>query len=144
MQTYYTYCTSQEKHPNEVLGEPELYKFKPADVVEDGLDLDKCPIEAYVLHYYKLDWSLHAIEEQMSTARQSQFFTKLPAIKKMIYNYESWHNDNTVHHDIDTFKSCAVEAVQDVWDPYKQTLVLRGPPNMGKTELAKAMMLAGL
>ena len=120
--------------------EPYLYKWTPKIKTEDGIDCDKCTIETYVLHFYKLGMTLHEIEETMSTKRQSQFFSKLIPLKKMIYNYECFHHDETVTHDLNTFKSEVVEHIKQTWDPKKTTLVLRGPSNKGKTELAKSVL----
>lgn len=63
------------------MSDPLLHKFEPAEVDPDGMDLDKCNIEAFVLHHYKAGRTLHEIEKEMSTKRQAQFFTKLAPIK---------------------------------------------------------------
>lgn len=75
----------------------------------------------------------------MTTKRQAQFFTKLPALKRMIYNYETFHKDCTVLHESSSFTKEAIDALRG-WSPTRQTLILRGRSNMGKTELAKAVL----
>lgn len=65
-------------------------------------------------------------------------------IDKMINNWRKFNRDDTVYHEMDEFLN---EPGQDTardeisaWDPTKETLILKGPSNMGKTELAKAIL----
>lgn len=143
LQTYYDYCNSQDKHPDELI-KTVLHKFVPIEQGEDGLELDKCNIEAYVMHHYEnTTKDLRQMESAMNTLRRSQFFSKLTTVKRMIYNYDNWHHSEVTIKPIETFKPEVLAAIQKVWDPSKTTLILRGPPDKGKTELAKAMLHAG-
>lgn len=140
LQQYYDYAMDQLKHVDQEIGTPYFYKWTPKEKTEDGLDLEKCSIETYVLHFYKTGLTLHQIEELMGTRRQSQFFTKLSALKKMIYNYECFHNDETVTHELTSYKPEVIELIKEKWDPKKQTLLLKGPSNRGKTEFGKSLL----
>lgn len=60
-------------------------------------------------------------------------------IDKMLNNWRKYNRDNTVYHTLDDFKPEVVESLQE-WDHKKETLILKGPSDMGKTELAKAAL----
>lgn len=60
-------------------------------------------------------------------------------IDKMINNWRKFNQDATVYHTMDEFKG-PVQKLFEAWDPKHETLVLKGPSNMGKTELAKAAL----
>lgn len=62
-------------------------------------------------------------------------YTKLNTI---IDNWRKYNKDDTVYYKTTDFKKQVQDKLEG-WDPKKQTLILHGPTNKGKTELAKAI-----
>lgn len=69
LQQYYNYCVDESKHPHQEICEPYLFKWEPVALTGDGLDLNKCNIETYVMHHHKLGKTFHEMEELMGTRR---------------------------------------------------------------------------
>lgn len=139
LQVYYDYCTDQELHEGQGLGEPLLWKFKPEVKTKSGLNLVKCKTKVYVFHHYKAGKTYREIFDNATEERQAEMMYDFSSIKKMLRNYDLFTTDLSVTHKVSEFKEDAVETIMKEWDPKKESLVLQGPSNMGKTELAKAI-----
>lgn len=138
LQQYYNYAVDQEKHPGQTIGEPVLHKWEP-EVIESGVNLTKCATKLYVYHLYKRGKSFREIFSDAPEWRQSEMMYDFGKIKKMLRNYDDFSTDLTVKHTIEEFNEEPVKAVLEDWDPAKEALILQGPSNAGKTELAKAV-----
>lgn len=61
-------------------------------------------------------------------------------LDRMVHNWRRYKEDATSFYSISDFKSEVIQFIFANWQPEKQTLVLQGCSNMGKTELAKAIL----
>lgn len=141
LQTYYDYCVNKEKHPDEIMGEPNLWKFIPKVVIQ-GIELKKCPTRHYVYYYYINGKTFREIFNEANIARQADMMHEFKPIKNMLRTYDAFTQNNTVFHPVESFHPDAVKEIYDTWKPKYESLILKGPSNMGKTELAKAIILA--
>lgn len=61
-------------------------------------------------------------------------------IAKMINNWKKHNQDLTVRHKLKEFNPELVTNILEDWKPDKESLIIKGPSNKGKTELAKALL----
>lgn len=136
---YYEYMVSEAKHPGEEISEPHLHKYEPT-LVSDGVNLAKCPTKVWFLYHIKEGKTFREIVEEADLKREADLYMDMQKYKKMFNNYKKFNRDDTVMHELSEFKSTVVEDIKRQWNPKNQTLILKGPSNMGKTELSKALL----
>lgn len=61
--------------------------------------------------------------------------------KKMCNNWQMFRKDDAPVHELHEFKQEVTQVLQE-WDPTKESLILHGDTNVGKTELAKALAVS--
>lgn len=140
LQQYYDYCCSEEQHPHQKLGTPYHYKWEPVARTEDGIDLDKCGTKVYVQHYIEQGATLRQIFELAPITRRADICQDWYKYKKQEDTYKMLMKKPPETHPITSFRKDVVDHLLKVWDPKKQSLILHGASNMGKTELAKSLV----
>lgn len=140
LQQYYDYCNSEEQHPHQELGKPYHYKWEPAERTEDGLDLEKCNTKVYVQYFAEQGKTFKQIYKDAPLKRRADLACDMCKYQKQISNVKKIMEDEEKVHDISTFKPEVVEDILGKWNPEKESLVLKGPSNRGKTELAKSLL----
>lgn len=102
-------------------------------------ELMQCKDDAKILCLLTRGKSLREIIDQADWNFKAYVFKNKTSIDKMVNNWRKHNRDDTVFHEFSEFTTKAQKAVSE-WDPTKETLVLEGESNMGKTELAKALL----
>lgn len=83
--------------------------------------------------------SLKQIIEQSEWDMRAYIYKNMLKLKEMINTWKQVNTNHTVTHKIGEYHKNVVDLL-DAWDPTKQTLIIKGPSNLGKTEFAKAVV----
>lgn len=127
---YAEYCTNG--HDNGSFKDFFHHKF--------DLELEQCDRDGAILLLLNRGLTFRQIVTEASWKDKAYYMKQKDQIDKMINNWKRFNRDDTVFYKIDSFKQEVVEKLKE-WDPTKQTLILKGPSDQGKTELAKALLL---
>lgn len=107
-------------------------------------ELSKCNKDARVLLLLSRGNTLRQIIDDSDWNFRAYIFKNKTKIDIMVNNYRKHNRDDTVYHEIEEFltKPSQKEALTELeaWDSARETLILQGPSNQGKTELAKAIL----
>lgn len=116
-------------------------KFKDSWNFKFDWEIEQCKTnigKIMVLHDRGLNWK--QIVRFGNRDWEGDLNLKMDKYQKALNNKMKLDEDQTVRHEITDFKKEALKKIVDSkWDPTKQVLILKGPSNMGKTELAKAL-----
>lgn len=102
-------------------------------------ELMQCKDDAKILLLLSRGKSMRQIIDEADWNFKAYIFKNKTSIDKMVNNWRKHNRDDTVYHELEEFTKEARDAVQG-WNPATHTLVLQGDSNMGKTELAKALL----
>lgn len=126
---YVSYLT--DGHDNGLYEDTWNYKYDH--------ELDLCKNDGKILCLLGRGLTLKQIINQGDWNFRAYCMKHKDCIDKMVNNWRKFNHDDTVYHHMDEFKG-AVQKEFEKWNTRKETLVLKGPSNMGKTELAKAAL----
>lgn len=139
LQMYYDYTNDEARHDGEDISDKAFHRWEP-ELKINGTNLTKCSTKEYVFTLYKQGQSFRQIIEEATNKNQADIMYNFGPIKKMLYNWDQYMNNKTITREITEFKSAVVEHVSKHWKK-DTSLILKGPSNMGKTELAKSILL---
>lgn len=102
-------------------------------------ELETCNKDARFLCLVMRGKRLKSILAEADWNTRAYYSKNKNVIDKMINNWKRHVRDDAAHYAVADFKPEVIEDFED-WDPKSQTLILRGPTDLGKTELAKALV----
>lgn len=128
---YCNYMT--DGHDNGHFEDTWNYKF--------DLELESCKPDGRILCLLGRGKSIKEIVQDGDWDFRAYVMKNKSSVDKMVNNWRKFNEDQTVYYSLDEFKPKVLTALEDSgWNPKKQTLILKGPSNAGKTELAKAAL----
>lgn len=146
LQIYYNYCMDED-HPHHVNTTIESLLIKgdwtPSETVKQGskiINVDEMTIKTWFLYKLKNNFSFREIVESASIDREAELYYSFDKYKRMFNTYVKFNKSETKYRTTEEFRPEVVEHIVSQWNPKKQTLILKGPSNKGKTELAKALL----
>ena len=150
LDTYYNYCTSEEKHPNEVLGTPECYKFIHLPPEEYKPKVKKPPLTAgakILKNYVEKGLSLYHQYETAGWNGKAHIAQNYEKLNGMLTAHRRMMEENKPKEfPIESFPESEVKnaLVNHDWthrEPgeKKKCIVLQGESGLGKTQLASAI-----
>lgn len=103
-------------------------------------ELETSKTDGKIIILLNRGWTLRQIIENGDADFQAYCFKQKDPVDKMINNWRKFYRNDSIRHKLTSFNPEPVKKIMDLWDPKKETLILKGPSNMGKTALAKALL----
>lgn len=107
------------------------YKF---DLELMGLKKD-----SYILCKLSRRVTMRQLISESDWELKAYYFKNKSKIDAMVNNWKVFYKEQETYYPLDSYKPEILTMLQK-WKPEEQTLILRGPTNLGKTELAKSLL----
>lgn len=127
---YVKYLT--DGHDNGHFNDSWHYKF--------DYELESCKNDAKILVLLSRGKTIREIINESDWNFRAYYMKNKAVLDKMVSNWRMSKEDATVYHELDEFRQEVVEETLKDFDPKKQSLILKGPTDMGKTEFSKAII----
>jgi len=139
MKQYYDYTRDERRHDGQTIQATFFFRFFLDEVI--ALELESVTVAEYVLYYVeeKHITDLKQIAKEATRKRRSDILMKWDKLVAMLHRHIMVFRHEAPTRSIDTFKPAVVAFIKDAWKE-GTTLVLQGPTNVGKTELACSLL----